>query len=502
MPEKHTLSKSTYLYGCQCPKRLHLHKYRQDLKNPVDERVQYKKDSGTSVGLLAQQLFPGGVDARLNDSVGQTSPKDIFSYQEYVIKTQELIAQGVTIIYEAVFQYDGALCAVDILVKEGNAWYAYEVKGAGSIYEQYVTDAAFQYYVITNSGLLLDDISIVHLNKKYVRSGELEINKLFVKQSILREVVDLQNSIQHKIAELKNLLTHPEPVQDIGPHCFAPYDCDFTDHCWAHMPKIDSVFDLGYQTAVWKLYAAGYLHLDHIPKDYTLSKPLALQLAHYHSGEPFIDQEAVQKFLSSIHYPVYFLDFETVWPGVPEFDNTHPFQQVPFQFSLHILRTATDTPEHYEFLGDGHADPREAFVHAMTGHLGTEGTILCYNTTFEKSRIKELAFLFPQHADTLLRLTTRMADLMQPFQKRWYYHPEFKGSYSIKNVLPVLCPDLRYDSLSIREGDTASKVYAQLKMQDDDTAALQREHLLAYCKMDTLAMVRILEWLRRIVMPA
>jgi hypothetical protein len=487
MIEKHLLSKSTYMYGCQCPKRLHLHKYRPDLKNPVDERVQYVKDSGTSVGILAQELFPGGVDA---------TPKDTYSYQESVIKTQELIAQGATIIYEAVFQYEGVLCALDMLVKEGDAWHAYEVKGGGGVKAQYVHDAAFQYYVITHCGLELEDISIVHLNKKYVRNGALEIQKLFAKQSILKEVVELQSSIQRKTAELKNVLQHPEPVLDIGPHCAAPYDCDFTNHCWAHIPKVDSVFDLGSHAAVWKLYAVGHIHLDHIPQDYKLSKYLLLQLSHYHSGEPFIDQEALQKFLGGIQYPVYFLDFETVWPGVPEFDNAAPFQQIPFQFSLHVQHSADALTEHYEFLGDGKTDPREAFMHKMIGHLGTEGTILCYNTTFEKSRIKELAALFPQHADTLLGFTTRMADLMQPFQKRWYYHPEFKGGYSIKNILPVLCPDLRYDALDIREGDTASKVYAQLKMQDDDTAALPREHLLAYCKMDTLAMVRVLGFLR------
>ncbi len=488
MLEKHTLSKSTYLYGCQCAKRLHLHKFRPDLKNPIDERVQYVKDSGSEVGLLAQQLFPGGVDA---------SPVDTYSYQEAVIKTQELIAQGETIIYEAVFQYDGVLCALDILVKKDECWSAYEVKGTGSVKEQHLPDAAFQYYVINNSGIALDDISIVHLNKEYVRSGELEIETLFLKQSILKEVIELQNSIQQKIDVLKNILQQPEPIMDIGPHCGIPYDCDFTNHCWAHIPTVDSVFDLD-SRAAWKLYADGHLHLDHIPADYKLNKNATHQLSHYRSGEASIDTEAIQLFLTNIHYPIYFLDFETVWPNVPQFDNNAPFQQIPFQFSLHVQRSSHNAVAHYEFLGDGRTDPRSEFTHELISRLGTAGTILCYNTTFEKSRIKELAVLFPHHADKLLALPSRTIDLMTPFQKRWYYHPEFKGNYSIKNVLPVLCPDLRYDSLTIREGDTASKVYAQLKMQDDETAALQREHLLAYCKMDTLAMVRILEFLREL----
>ena len=489
MIEKHILSKSTFMYGCQCTKRLHLHKYRPELKNPVDERVQYVKDSGSAVGLLAQQLFPGGVDA---------SPPDSYSYQESVIKTRELIAQGTSIIYEAVFQYEGVLCALDILVKEGDAWHAYEVKGAGSVKPQHVQDAAFQYYVITHCGIMLDDISIVHVNSKYIRKGELDIQQLFKKQSILKEVVAEQSSVQRKIYQLKHVLAQPEPVTDIGPHCAAPYDCDFTNHCWQHIPKTDSVFDLG-PNAAWKLYSDGHLHLDHIPQDYVLSKWVAHQLAHYRSGEPFVDQEAIQRFLLSLQYPVYFLDFETVWPGVPEFDDTRPFQQIPFQFSLHVQRSAGDKPEHYEFLGNGKTDPREMFVHELIATLGTVGSILCYNATFEKTRIKELIKLFPQQEVQLSALTARISDLMTIFQKRFYYHPEFKGNYSIKNVLPVLCPDLRYDSLIIQEGDTASKVYAQLKLQDEHTAAQQREHLLAYCKMDTLAMVKILDWLRNAI---
>lgn len=488
MIEKHLLSKSTFMYGCQCPKRLHLHKYRPEFKNPLDERVQYVKDSGSAVGLLAQHLFPGGVDA---------SPKDTYSYQESVIKTQEMIAQGATIIYEAVFQYEGVLCALDILVKDGDTWHAYEVKGTASVKSQHVEDGAFQYYVITNSGIALDDISIVHLNKSYIRKGELDIHQLFKKQSILKEVVELQRSIHGKVNELKNLLQRPEPATDIGPHCFAPYTCDFTNHCWTHIPKTDSVFDL-VRGPGWELYGKGYRHLDDIPADYELSPTVSHQLAHYRSGEVFIDQQAIHNFLGELQYPLYFLDFETAMVGVPEFDNTYPFQQIPFQFSLHVQRQTNGAVEHYAFLGDGQTDPREALTHEMILTLGSAGSILCYNASFEKTRIKELARLYPQHADPLLALTDRVMDLMTPFQKRWYYHPEFKGSYSIKNVLPVLCPDLRYDKLIIQEGRMAGIVYAQLKLQDNDTAALQREHLLAYCKMDTLAMVRILEWLGKL----
>lgn len=486
MLEKHTLSKSTYMYGCQCPKRLHLHKYRPDLRNPLDVRVQFIKDSGTSVGILAQQLFPGGIDC---------SPADAYGYQEAVVKTQTLIEQGVPILYEAAFQFNGLLCVLDILVKDNYGYKAYEVKGAGSVKEQYLEDAAFQYYVITNTGLALDDISIVHLNTAYIRNGALDVHQLFTKHSILKEIVALQNAVQQKIDTLSSMLKQPEPVMDIGPHCGTPYACDFINHCWTHIPKVDSIFDL-VRGPAWDLYASGYRHLDDIPHDYNFTKLVAQQLAHYRSGETFIDTEKISSFLAGIVYPIYYLDFETVWPNVPEFDNARPFEQIPFQFSLHVQQNANVATEHYEFLGDGTTDPREALTLELLRLCGTTGTILCYNTSFEKQRIEQLALLFPQHTEPLLALTPRLIDLMTPFQKRWYYHPEFKGRFSIKNILPVLCPDLRYDKLVIREGNMAGMVYAQLKLQDDRTAALQREQLLAYCKLDTLAMVRVLEVLR------
>lgn len=484
---KHLLSKSTFLYGCQCPKRLFLHKYRKDLRNPVDERHQAILDSGTSIGELAQSLFPGGVDA---------SPPDAYSYDVSVAKTQEFIKRGETIIYEAAFQFEGVLCALDILVKKGNSWYAFEVKSTTSVKPQHEADAALQYYVVSNCGYYLSDISIVFLNNQYIRKGELETKKLFTTQSVLDAALEQQETVHQKIQELKGMLARrEEPQMDIGPHCFAPYACDFSGHCFSHIPRTDSVFELPARTA-WKLYDEGYTHLLDIPQEYALPKNTALQLEHYRSGEPLIDKESINKFLAPLTYPLYYFDFETIMLGIPEFDDSKPYQQIPFQYSLHVQASENAELEHHFFLGDGRTDPRSEILQRMLQDLGTTGSIVCYNMTFEKQRIKELAFRFPEFKKQLLAINERVVDLMTPFAKRWYYHPNFKGSYSIKNVLPVLIPELRYDALGIQEGGMASLVYEQLKFQDEETAALQRQHLLEYCEMDTLAMVRVLEFLR------
>jgi len=474
------------MYGCQCPKRLFLHKFKRELRNPADEKQQAILNAGTNVGELARQLFKHGVDA---------SPPDNYSYHIAVEKTKEHINRDVPIIYEAAFQYEGVLCALDILVKQGKYWYAFEVKSSTSVKDQHIQDAALQYFVVRNCGLPIEDISIIYLNNEYVRKGELDIKQLFATQSILTEVLEQQEAIVTKINELKALLAQREiPAADIGPHCQVPYACDFTDHCWAHMPKENSVFDLR-RGPGWELYEAGYKHLDEIPADYEMSSKALAQLTYYRTGEIFTDKESITEFLRPLTYPLYFFDFETIMPGIPEFEDSRPYQQIPFQFSLHVQRQRDSELEHYEFLGDGLADPRPALMKRMIDLLGNAGSIICYNMSFEKSRIKELALFYPDYETELLAINARVVDLMIPFQKQWYYHPAFKGSYSIKAVLPVLVPELQYSDLDIQEGGTASLVYSQLKHQEAETIRLQREQLLAYCKLDTLAMVRIFKHL-------
>ena len=481
--QKHILSKSTFMYGCQCTKRLYLHKYKRKWRNPEDEQQQSIFDSGTGIGELAQNLFKGGVDA---------SPPNPFSYQESVELTKKLIIQGETIIYEATFQYEGVLCALDVLVKKGSQWYAFEVKSSTGVKEQHVQDAALQYFVVTSSGLPLADISIIYINKEYIRKGELDIHQLFNSQSILAEVLLEQPLILSKINELKEVLAQKEiPVKDIGPHCHSPYACDFTDHCWAHMPKENSIFDLS-RGPGWELYTAGYKHLDEIPLDYKMGNKALTQLTHHRTGDIYVDKGSIKDFLKPLTYPLYFFDFETIMPGIPEFENSRPYQQIPFQFSLHVQRCENSELEHYEFLGDGLTDPRPRLLKSMLDLLGKTGSIICYNMSFEKSRINELAITYPEYEIELLAINDRVLDLMVPFQKRWYYNPAFKGSYSIKAVLPVFVPDLKYSDLEIQEGGTASLVYSQLKYQDESTANVQRKQLLAYCKLDTLAMVKIL----------
>jgi hypothetical protein len=200
--------------------------------------------------------------------------------------------------------------------------------------------------------------------------------------------------------------------------------------------------------------------------------------------------------LTGLNYPIYFLDFETFQTAVPLYNNTRPYQQIPFQYSLHYKEYQTAEPKHYEFLADTDGDPRIPFVKKLLSDINSRGDIVVYNKAFEISRLNELSRDFPRYSEVINSLVVRIKDLMYPFQKKFYYKPEMKGSHSIKNVLPALIPSLTYNNLNIAEGSMASLAFEQLLYEDDFIRVSEiRRDLLEYCKLDTLAMVKILELL-------
>ncbi|MCY7411201.1 MAG: DUF2779 domain-containing protein, partial [Chitinophagales bacterium] len=306
----------------------------------------------------------------------------------------------------------------------------------------------------------------------------------------------MTGTIAQKATELKTMVAAKKiPEVDIGPQCYDPYACDFTNYCWSHIPD-DSVFELRGRTngVQYELYKSGIVKLLDIPSETHLPAAAAFQLAHYLSGEEYLDRVALREFLNSFSYPIWFLDFETYSTAIPELNNTKPYQQIPFQYSLHVLKENSSAPDHFEFLADPSIDPREPFMQHLMSHLGESGSIVAYNSPFENSRLKETAIAFPKYTQIVEATSSRFVDLMKPFRSRKYYHPNFYGSYSIKDVLPVMVPELSYENLEVNEGGMASLTFLKMREEKDDVVNEQhRKNLLEYCKMDTFAMVRIFE---------
>ncbi len=487
MASLHILSKSTFLKGLQCDKHLYLYKNNKELLDPLSEMQQAIFSRGTDVGKLAQQLFPGGIDA---------SPSSPTKFDESIKLTEELIQKGEQVIYEASFMFEQVLAAADIVVKDDSGWKIYEVKSSTSVNEVHINDAAVQYWIVSNLGYKVKDISIVYINNQYLRKGELDLNSLFSIESVLEFALEKQKFVTDEVARQKRVLKRNSiPKVDIGMHCTDPYPCGFIGHCWKHIPE-NSVFDISgmHLRKKFELYEKGIIKLKDIPNDCGLNKNQQLQIDGVLQNKKIIDKEAIKEFLDTISYPMYFVDFESFQPPVPLYEDSKPYQQIPFQYSVHYKESESSELRHFEFIAEPDTDPRIPFIENLLKVLGKKGDIIVYNKSFEITRLKEIQRDLPKYAKQIEKLFDRVKDLMLPFQKKYYYSPEMKGSYSIKYVLPTLVPELSYENMVIADGGTASLSYESLLSLDDFIKIDEiKKQLLEYCKLDTLAMVRILE---------
>ena len=482
------LTKSLYIKGLQCHKALWLHKYQPELKNDVSESQQAVFDSGTDVGILARQLFPGGIEV----------PYDGLTHAEQITRTQELIADATTTIYEATFNFDNIFVKVDILHHGRDGWELYEVKSSTKLKDVYLDDIAVQHYVLTGCGISLSKAALVHINNQYVLRGHIEVDKLFTILEVTEEIRTKQDELIANITVMRVMLQGDVPQIDIGPHCSAPYECAFGGHCWRHIPD-NSVFDFrGHgKPDAFALYRQGILKMDEVPSD-QLGWRQKLQQDGLLHHKNHVDTSAVQKFLDSLWYPLCFMDFETTYmTPVPLFDSTRPYQQIPFQFSLHIIQTLGAEVKHYEFLADGMKDPRQDFLDDLLTCLPLNSCILTWNQVFEEGRLRELAEAYPKRSAEIQTTIENLRDLMVPFRNKSIYHWRFDGSYSIKSVLPALVPELSHDSLHISNGEMASAAWMRMiRVNEKEEREALSKQLLEYCRLDTLAMVKILDRMR------
>ena len=479
------LSKSLFVRGVRCHKSLYLQKYRPELKDEVSEETENSFTVGYQIGDLAQELFPGGVIV----------PYEGLSHEEQIEMTAALIVQGCQTIYEATFFYSGVFIKADILHHGDNGWDVYEVKASTGVKDYHLDDAAVQYYVISGTGLPISRLFIVHVNNQYIRQGEIEVDKLFYKEDITTIAKEKQTFIVEKIERQRAMLKGDEPIIDIGSQCNKFYPCDFIGHCWSHIPA-NSLFEIkGRMDSRFSLYEKGILSMFDVPQEY-LSAKQYIQVDAAKTQEVHYDHNAVKEFVDSLWYPLYFLDFETFTQAIPPYDGLRPYQQIPFQYSLHYLEHKGDNLKHCEFLAMPHTDPRKVLIEKLMKEIPDNACVLAYNKSFEIGRLQELALWFPEHAEKIEKIIQNVRDLIVPFRSYAIYHWQQHGSASLKNVLPAMVPDFNYDHLDVRDGGMAMDAYAAMNQSDDpDEIAKIRQSLLEYCKLDTLAMVKILECL-------
>lgn len=481
------LSKSKYLNGLQCPKLLWLLFHEPKRIPKPDAATQYIFDQGHMVGELAKKLFPDGINIPEEDFI------------DNIRQTRKLLQQHKPL-FEAGISVGNIYARVDILNPiDEHEWDIFEVKSSTSVKDVHLHDASFQRFCCLQYGLAIRKCYLVHINNEYVKHGEVEPKQLFRIEDITEQVDTLTNGLLDRIeAMLEVISTNACPDIAIGKHCSNPYDCHLED-CWAFLPK-NSVFDLyrGGQKC-FDLLGDGILSINDIPDSFKLTGIQKLQKECVLSSKPHVDKEEIKRFLSTLHYPLYYLDFETFSPAVPMFDGTRPYQTIPFQFSIHITTSENTELEHFSFLAEGTEDPRPKLLSELCKVLGNEGSIVVYNQAFEKGVLKELGNAFPEYAVWVENVCNRIVDLLSPFRSFHYYHPLQKGSASLKAVLPALTGK-SYEGMDIDNGEVASIAFQAVTYGDvsDEVRNKVREDLKKYCGLDTEGMIWIVDKLREI----
>jgi hypothetical protein len=482
------LSKSRIMAGLQCSKRLYLQVYNPELAGELDDTSAAVIEQGEQIGRLARTMFPGGL---LIDT-GEDLDLD---------KAMELTAAAVATdhipaVFEATFQHDGILIRADILERRANAeWRLIEVKSATQVKEHYIYDVAIQRFVLEACGIKAAP-ALMHVNREYVYDGsQYELEKLFRIEDLACDVAQLPRRLPELVCELRKVLARTQPPAiEAGKQCTEPVTCEFYDFCNKPLPDghITRLPRLSVRKFE-KLKALGVELITDIPWDFSLSERQQRACECVKTGRSWF-ADGLKERLAELQYPIHFMDFETLMPALPRFAGMRPYDQLPFQWSVHVQRRPAAALEHYEFLAESEDDPRPLFANSLFEVIDPEGSIVVYSKAFESVRLRDLARWLPQHADTIAGIQGRLGDLL-PVVRANVYHPGFAGSYSLKSVLPALVPDLSYDGMPVSEGGEAGLAWEKLvrgNLDCDERNAL-RAALVAYCKQDTLAMARLLD---------
>ena len=503
------LSKSKYCGIWQCPKIAWLKKYMPD-QFKLDDTVQDRMDEGNEVGDVAMNLFGKFVEVTAYKQDGTIDLSTMVS------KTKEELQKGTNIICEASFDYNGLYCAVDILKKDGDGYSIYEVKSSTTSRnnqtkkkpkEVYYADIAYQKYVLEHSGINVINVFLVTINSDYIFDGTLNLDELFnidiVNDKVAQEIQKVEINI--KAAE-KLLASDIEPVKELSEDCNHPYLCGFWDYCKKNIPSpsVFNIYGMRFKQKIG-LYRQNIITYEDLYKNNCcINNPIRQRQLEFYLQDKgtYIEKENIQEYLKQLSYPLYFLDFETMKSVIPKYIGTRPYQQIPFQYSLHYIEKEGGKLKHKEFLGISGTDPRREIAEQLVRDIPTNVCVTAYNKSFECDRLTELAEAFPDLANHLLNIRDNIVDLIDPFRAGYYYNKLMGGSFSIKSVSPAINPgdpSLDYHNLDeIHNGGEAMTIFPKIKDMTPEQQAITRRNLLKYCELDTLSMVKVWEELVRV----
>ena len=483
------ISKTDYMLWRECPKNAWLKVHKPDIYY-ASELTEFDRaiiDNGIEVEEVARGLFPAGILIRGGG-------------EEIRQATQKLLAAKTATLFQPIFELDGFLALVDVLDlnSETNGYSIREIKSSTKPKEEHLHDVAFQTLLVRRCGVKIERIFIVHLNPGYERSGDLDLASLFTTADMTAKVDEIAGTVAREIEEARTYLLND--VEPSGP-CSCIYKgrsrhCSTFRYSNPHVPEysVHDISRIGNSPKKLKeMIDAGVFALENIPTHINLSDIQQAQIRAYNSGETLIKKEAIAGELKKLKFPLYFIDYETYPSAIPLFEKYAPYHHVPFQYSLHIARSPDEEPLHMEFLHTALEDPSKLFVRSLQKNIGSIGSVVVWNKSFESGINEDLARRLPDVLGFIADLNDRIYDLKEIFSKQYYVHKNLWGKVSIKNVLPVLAPHLNYSSLDIQEGGAASITWCKIvsgRLSKEECSHLC-EALKKYCGMDSYAMYAI-----------
>jgi predicted RecB family nuclease len=479
------LSKSRVMAGLQCHKLLWWMVHEPTAPElELDDQAQGAMNRGSRVGEIARSYVPGGVVIDLPYN----------AHDERVALTRRALEDHTPVVYEAAFRAGGVFVAVDILKRDGRSFRLIEVKSTTSVKGHHIPDVAVQAHVLRQNGLDLLSTEVMHLNRECTYP---DLSNLFVRSDVTEEARAIEESVPRLIAVQTVMLQGPVPDVPIGPHCTTPYECPFMARCWSTLPRHHVSTLYAMRSRALELDEQGYRTIYDLPEDVPLGPIADRQRRAVQEGRMIVEP-TLARALEVFVPPIAFLDFETVGLAVPVWDGCHPYDAVPVQFSCHV-QEADGRVTHHEWLAGGPEDPRPVLAERLVRVCEGARTVVAYNAGFEGRCLEQMAEAVPALAVPLRSIVDRLVDLL-PVVRNHVYHPNFGGSFGLKSVLPALVPELRYDGLTIADGETASLELERLLFNVHGLEPGAREQLqndlLRYCQQDTWGLVKLLERLR------
>lgn len=487
------------------PAWLWLKKYDKNKLPLVDENTRAMFDAGHDFEQYAEGLFPGGIKLGFNN------------YNEYLslpARTSQALQNGAEVIFQGRFEVDSLTCITDVLFKHPDGSFdLIEIKASTKAKPEHEYDLAFQLLVLEKAGLKIRNVAVMHANKEYVRNGGIVPAEFVGKTDITEKVRALMSTTLLQVDMAFEVLAN-KTMPDISPRFVNQLGINGKSSPWLEewmeifkgiKGEFDtySMYNLAYPSPeqLGQLEDLGITSILEMNEDQALRDKQKVQIRTTKANQRILDAEKIKVFLDTFQYPLYFFDYETLATLVPQFDRFSPYKDYPFQYSLHVIESPGAEVQHKEYLHNEASDPMPGLLIQLRQDIGDTGTVLTWNMSYEKGCNDRMAELYPEYADLLADLNTRIEDLMTPFAKMWFFDKDFFGSASVKKVLPVLAPDLSYKDLEVDNGLLARRLWTDtvLNGKNGHNRTEVMYNLRKYCELDTFGMVRIFEELRKIV---